>query len=130
MKILVIDDDSGMRYTLARVLSSGGHEVVTAEDGDRGMEAFRRLLPELVITDIFMPEQEGIETIRQIRRERPTAKIMAISGSISGDRFDVLEIARLLGADDALQKPFDAAELLNRVEQLQMSPRRSNGMAA
>ena len=86
MKILVIDDDSGMRYTLARVLSIGGHDVVTAEDGDRGMEAFRRLLPELVITDIFMPEQEGIETIRQIRRERPTAKIMAISGSISGDR--------------------------------------------
>jgi len=130
MKILVIDDDSGMRYTLTRVLTSGGHEVVTAEDGDRGMDAVRRLAPELVITDIFMPEQEGIETIRQIRRERPATKIMAISGSISGDRFDVLEIARLLGADDALQKPFDAAELLSRVQQLQTTPRRNEGLAA
>ena len=130
MKILVIDDDSGMRYTLARVLSTAGHDVITAEDGDRGMEAFRRLGPELVITDIFMPEQEGIETIRQIRRERPATKIMAISGSIGGDRFDVLEIARLLGADDALQKPFEAAELLSRVQQLQTSPRRDNGLAA
>jgi DNA-binding response OmpR family regulator len=130
MKILVIDDDSRMRYTLARVLGSGGHEVVTAENGNRGMAAFRRLGPELVITDIFMPEQEGIATIRQIRRERPAAKIMAISGSLGGDRFDVLDIARKLGADDALQKPFDAAELLNRVRLLNVSPAQNGNLAA
>ena len=73
MKILVIDDDYLVRYTLARILQSQGYEVVTAADGESGMTLFRSAAPDLVITDIIMPEQEGIETIRQRRRELPDA---------------------------------------------------------
>jgi DNA-binding response OmpR family regulator len=122
MKILVIDDDYLVRYTLARILQSQGYEVVTAADGESGMTVFRSAAPDLVITDIIMPEQEGIQTIRQMRRERPDAKIIAISGGSRFGDLDVLEIAIKLGADDAISKPFDAAELLSRVRQLHPLP--------
>jgi DNA-binding response OmpR family regulator len=118
MKILVIDDDDLICCTLARILSTQGHEVATASDGRRGMAAFRRVPPDLVITDIIMPEQEGIETIRQMRRERPQTKIVAISGAAGPDGFDILAMARRLGADDVLAKPFGAAELLGSVQRL------------
>jgi len=122
MKILVIDDDNLMRYTLARLLRSQGYEVVTAADGELGMTVFRSAAPDLVITDILMPEQEGIETIRLMRRERPAAKIIAISGGARLGDFDVLEMAHKLGADDVIRKPFDAGELLTRVRQLHPLP--------
>ena len=118
MKILVIDDDFLIRCTLARILESSGHEVATAADGRRGMAAFRSALPDLVITDILMPEQEGIETIRQMRRERPQTKIVAISGAGRPGGFDILSMARRLGADDVIAKPFGAEELLGSVHRL------------
>src|SRR5688572_20817471 len=105
MKILVIDDDNLMRYMLERILRSNGYEVVTAADGARGMAVFRSATPDLVITDILMPEQEGIETIRMMRRERPDAKIMAISGGTQLGDFDILSMAGKLGADDVMNKP-------------------------
>jgi len=115
MKILVIDDDYSVRYTLARILRGNGYEVVTAADGEQGMSVFRSDPPDLVITDIIMPNQEGIETIRHMRRERPDARIIAISGGGRFGNLDVLEIARKFGADEVMHKPFDAAELLSRV---------------
>ena len=118
MKILVIDDDLLIRCTLARILESCGHEVATAADGLRGMAAFRSAPPDLVITDILMPEQEGIETIRQMRRERPHTKIVAISGGGQPHGFDILTMARRLGADDVIAKPFGAEELLGSVGRL------------
>lgn len=122
MKILVIDDDYLVRSSLARLLRGKGYEVVTAADGERGMTEFRNAAPDLVITDIIMPEQEGIQTIRQMRRERPDAKIIAISGGPQFGDLDVLEIALKLGADKVIHKPFDAAELLSRVRQLHPLP--------
>jgi DNA-binding response OmpR family regulator len=130
MKILVIDDDYLMRYTMARILRGHGYEVVTAADGERGMTVFRGAAPDLVITDIIMPQQEGIETIRLMRRERPDAKIIAMSGGMQIGNLDVLEIARQLGADDVMHKPFDAAELLGRVRQLYAGPAQDGGVAA
>jgi DNA-binding response OmpR family regulator len=118
MKILVIDDEYFVRHTLARILRSDGNEVATAADGERGMAAFRDGVPDLVITDIIMPRREGIETIRAMRKERPDAKIIAITGDPGVGDYDVLSIARKLGADDVLRKPFDAAELLGRVRRL------------
>ncbi len=118
MKILVIDDEYFVRYTLARVLRSNGYEVLTAADGARGISAFRSARPDVVITDILMPEQEGIATIRQMRDERPEAKIIAISGACQVCDLDVLEIARKLGADDVIAKPLDAEQLLCRLQQL------------
>jgi two-component system chemotaxis response regulator CheY len=114
-KILVIDDDVIVRETIVQILEDGGYQVLSAEDGKRGMAAFRRERPDLVITDIIMPEQEGIQTITEIRGVKPDAKIIAISGGGRIGNTDFLKIARHLGAFDAIAKPFDPDDLLNRV---------------
>jgi CheY-like chemotaxis protein len=113
MKVLVIDDDHLVRYALSKVLSSYGYEVVTAADGKRGMIVLREEHPDVVVTDIIMPEQEGIDTIIQIRRERPGVKIIAISGGGRIRNIDFLEMAQSLGADEVLAKPFESEELLS-----------------
>ena len=130
MKILVIDDEYLVRYTLARILRSEGYEVVTAADGQRGMAAFREAPPDIVITDIIMPEQDGIATIRQMRRERPEIKIIAISGEVITGNFDVLAISRKLGADDVIGKPFEAKALLACLRGLENLPPRRDGEVA
>lgn len=114
-KILVIEDNAIVRNTVMRILESAGYHVITANDGLQGIGAFRRESPDLVISDIIMPEQEGIGTIRQIIGENPSAKIIAISGGGRIGNTDFLQIARKMGARDALPKPFDPDELLSRV---------------
>jgi DNA-binding response OmpR family regulator len=115
-KILVIDDDVMVRHTISKILRHGGHDVIMAEDGARGMAIFRKERPDLVITDIIMPEQEGIETITQIRREVHDAKIIAVSGGGRIGSADFLGMARKLGANDILAKPFLPEDLLGRVK--------------
>ena len=115
MKILVIDDDEGVRRTISRILHRGGHEVLTAEDGGRGMDLFLSERPEIVITDFFMPEHEGAETIVRMRRANPRIKIIAISGGGQIGGVEVLRIARSLGADEIIAKPFGAHELLGLI---------------
>ena len=122
MKILVIDDDHLVRYALSKILSSNGYEVVTASDGRRGMVVLRIEHPDVVITDIIMPEQEGIDTIIQIQRERPGVKIIAISGGGRIRNIDFLEMAQSLGADDVLAKPFEVDELLSCLIHLGLPP--------
>jgi CheY-like chemotaxis protein len=114
-KILVIDDDVIVRKTIIRLLEDGGYKVLSAEDGLRGMAMFRSERPDLVITDIIMPEQEGIQTIPEMRKAKPDATIIAISGSGSIGNIDFLRIAQHLGASDAVAKPFDPDDLLKRV---------------
>jgi CheY-like chemotaxis protein len=114
-KILVIEDNAIVRNTVSRILQSAGYEVVTANDGVQGFAAFRKEEPDLVISDIIMPEQEGIGTIRQILAEKPSAKIIAISGGGRIGNTDFLQIARKMGAVDALAKPFDPEDLLGRI---------------
>lgn len=118
-KILVIEDNPLVRTTLGRVLESEGYEIVMAADGGRGVEVFKKDEPDLVITDILMPEKDGIATIREIIEERPSAKIIAISG---GYRFfgttDLLELAHREGASEIIRKPFDPAELLQATQRL------------
>jgi CheY-like chemotaxis protein len=115
-KILVIDDDVIVRKTIIRLLEDGGYKVLSAEDGLRGMAMFRSEQPDLVITDIIMPEQEGIQTITEMRKAKPDAKIIAISGSARIGNLDFLKIAQALGAMDAIPKPFDSGELLTIVK--------------
>jgi CheY-like chemotaxis protein len=115
-KILVIDDDAIVRKTIVQLLEDDGYQVVSAEDGLRGMAMFRSEQPDLVITDIIMPEQEGIQTIAEMRKAMPDAKIIAISGSGRFSDADFLKMARSLGAMDIVSKPFDADELLTIVE--------------
>jgi DNA-binding response OmpR family regulator len=115
-KILVIDDDSAVRFTLKRILVREGFEVVDAPDGRKGIELFQLDPPDLVITDIIMPEQEGIETIVVLKNTCPYAPIIAISGGGRIGNEDLLRMAARLGADAILHKPFGEAELLDIVK--------------
>lgn len=113
--VLVIDDSASVRLTVRRMLEAEQFNVITAANGREGVELFRARQPELVITDIIMPEQEGIETILQMRREQPDAKIIAISGGGRIGNTNFLSIARRVGADDTLAKPFKREQLLRVV---------------
>jgi CheY-like chemotaxis protein len=114
-KILVIDDDVVVRETITEILLDVGYQVVSAEDGRRGLRIFRSERPDLVITDIIMPEKEGIQTIMEMRAERPDAKIIAISGGGRIGNTDFLKIARQIGAADVIAKPFDPDDFLGCV---------------
>ena len=116
--ILVVDDQKELRAMVRRVLSEAGYEVAEAEDGAVGLAAFRARPPALVITDIIMPEREGIEVIATIKRERPAVKVLAMSGGGRTHVMDFLAIARKVGADATLEKPFRKSDLLARVAEL------------
>jgi DNA-binding response OmpR family regulator len=113
--ILVIDDDPLARELIARALRREGHEPLLAPDGRRGLALFRDAAPDLVITDIIMPDTEGIETIREMRGLRPDAKIIAISGGGLLPRGDLLSLAAKFGASEIMAKPFEPAELLAQI---------------
>ncbi|MEQ8344621.1 MAG: response regulator [Sneathiellaceae bacterium] len=122
-RILLIDDDNLVRESLAMHLQDAGHEVVQAADGRAGIDAFRTGRFDLVITDLFMPEVEGIETIRLLRQDNAEVPIVAITGGPSlpagsGQRAmpDYLRMARALGATDIVQKPFSLRQLIGLVE--------------
>ena len=112
MKVLVIDDDAGMRFTIARILRSGGYEVEMADGGEHGLALFRKDRPDLVICDLIMPHRSGIETIVQIRCESPAMKIIAISGGDQVMNADGLATALESGANEVIVKPFHAEEML------------------
>lgn len=116
--ILIIDDDDALRATMRKILERAGHEVRDAADGDRGLKIFREEGPDLVITDIIMPEKEGIETIQELREEDPELPILAVSGGGRADPSEPLTDAMLLGADETLAKPFGVDELREMVERL------------
>lgn len=116
--ILVIDDDSAVREVIREILAQEGHAVTIAENG---REAVRRLADasfDLVITDLIMPEQEGIETITEIRQRDGDIPILAISGGGRLGPGDYLETARYMGADATLAKPFGRQELLAVIKRL------------
>jgi DNA-binding response OmpR family regulator len=115
-KILVIDDDKLIRSMVSQTLIAQGYEVIEAGDGNEGVDLYCSSNPDLVITDIIMPEKEGLETIKEIRDRSPQARILAISGGGRLGTMDFLQIARKLGADRILHKPFDPDELLDMVE--------------
>jgi DNA-binding response OmpR family regulator len=121
-KILVIDDDVEVRGLITEILEQHGFEVLDAPDGRRGVEAFLAERPDLVITDMMMPHKDGIETIMDIHRSEPGAKIMAISGAGARTSFDVLSVARKLGACDTMKKPFKARDLIEHVHHCLTAP--------
>ena len=114
--ILVIDDEQMLRRTLRALLERAGHTVVEAEDGDQGLAQFDVQMPDLVLTDIIMPNREGVETIGELRRRAPKTPIIAMSGggSRGGDLF--LTLAEQLGASATLTKPIRQAELIAAVD--------------
>jgi DNA-binding response OmpR family regulator len=114
-RILVVDDEAGVRGFLRAVLKQGGCEVIEAADGKQALQEVRAGQVDLVITDLVMPEQEGLETIRALRREAPGVGIIAISGAFAGQ---FLKVAQLLGADAALSKPVSNELLLAKVAEV------------
>ena len=118
MRIMVIDDDDQMRVLLRQVMEWAGYEVVEAEDGREGMQIQRRQPADLVITDLIMPEQEGLETIGLLRKEFPRTRIIAISGGGRIGPEAYLPAAQELGADRVFSKPFDVRELAGAVKEL------------
>ena len=117
-KILVIDDDALIRRMINGMLTAAGHRVFEAENGIEGMKRFHAESPAVVITDILMPEQEGIATIRQIRAAGLGTAVIAISGGGQEAGSNFLKMAGQLGADAILPKPFRADELLALVNQV------------
>lgn len=120
MDILVIDDEPQLRRVIARVLTKLGYVIHEASNGNEGLEIFRRLAPALVICDIVMADGEGIETIREMRRQSPSTPILAISGGSATSLY--LRSALALGASAALGKPFRSAELIAMVGNLLGEP--------
>ena len=117
-RVLVIEDSNVVRQTVERSLAGAGYSVVAARDGSEGMQRWREAPPDLVITDIMMPQRDGIETIMEIRRLSPHAKILAMTGFRHTGSVDFSEMLRNLGADDVLTKPFASEALLAKVESM------------
>jgi DNA-binding NtrC family response regulator len=126
--ILVIDDDEAVRYAIRRAFREEDFTVALAADGGQGLKLLDTVSPALVITDLIMPEKEGLETIRELRKRRPDLPIIAISGGGRLVGCDFLDVARKLGASEALVKPFEPEQLIeaaNRQLQHATSPGRS-----
>ncbi len=122
--VLVIDDDEAVRYAIRRVMQEEGFATALAANGQEGLKLLDRVSPVLVITDIIMPEKEGLETIIALRKRRPDLPIVAISGGGRVVDGNYLEIARSLGANEVLAKPFEPEELI-AVLNRQIRPRAS-----
>ena len=121
--ILLVDDDDLVRDSLAIALEDAGHQVVAATNGDEGLKALARETFDLVVLDMLMPEREGIETIREIRKTNLSIPVLAISGGDKTGWSDYLRMASVLGANDTLAKPFTASELVLRVDRLLNVPK-------
>jgi two-component system cell cycle response regulator CpdR len=117
-KILIIDDEPYILLMLKKMLERAGYEVDLASNGREGMELFEKDSADLVITDIIMPDKEGLEIILEMKKQRPELKIIAISGGGRISPESYLECARHFGAEKVFQKPFRQKELVSAVRQL------------
>jgi YesN/AraC family two-component response regulator len=118
-RILIIDDDALVRQVFRDWLESRGHEVIEAENGNVGLMLYKQHPAEIVITDIVMPDKEGIETIRELRRDFPDAKIIAVSGGgqlMPGST--CLTLAEGLGVQRTLLKPVNCLQLADTISEL------------
>ena len=117
-RILVIDDDAQLRKMLRKTLENAGYMMIEAPDGVAGAKLFREDPADLVITDIVMEEGGGLETIMSLRRDFPNVKILAISGGGKVVKVDFLSMAKSIGAQLTLEKPFGQQGLLDAVQKV------------
>lgn len=115
-RVLVIDDEPDLRELIRELLDDAGYEVVEAANGREGVARFAEAPTDLVITDIMMPEQDGIQTVIELRRTRPSTKIIAISGGGPARNLDFLQFAKRVGAVEVLVKPFTNDQLVGAVK--------------
>src|SRR5256712_14100735 len=116
-KVLVVDDEAVLVETIAYNLEQAGYQVITAADGASALEAARRESPDLIILDIMLPEMDGLEVCRELRRESNTATTPILMLTAKGDEIDKV-VGLEVGADDYVTKPFGRRELLARVRAL------------
>ncbi|MFZ5623262.1 MAG: response regulator [Gemmatimonadota bacterium] len=121
-RILVVDDEPGLRDVIRRGLERAGHAVLLAGDGDAGLRLYEQQGADLVILDIFMPERDGIDLMLRLRAAVPQPKIIAMSGGGRRQHVDVLGDATLLGAARTFMKPFAIRELVAAVDALLNNP--------
>lgn len=117
-RVVVIDDNPAICDILSKVLTREGHLVETASDGVRGEALVLEAHTDLVVTDIIMPNREGLETIIALKKARPELRIIAISGGGRMRKLDVLQLAERIGADRVLEKPLDRQAFLAAVAEL------------
>lgn len=117
-RLLVVDDNEDMRQSMKRLLEHFGYEVRVAANGRLALEMQRKQPSDVMITDIFMPETDGLETINQFREAFPGIKIIAMSGGGASLEADYLSTASVVGADAVLRKPFSKESLLQALEKL------------
>ena len=117
-RFLIMDDEEAMREVMRMVLEEDGHEVEEASNGVAGLEMFRARPADVVVTDLIMPKKDGIETIRDLRREFPNVKIVAVSGRGGLQINANLERARRIGADVTIQKPCEPRDIRDAVRSL------------
>jgi DNA-binding response OmpR family regulator len=123
-RVLVIDDDKLFVKLMVHALQEHSHVVESAADGSAGLRAFMAAPFDVVVCDMLMPEQEGVETIRQLRQHNANVRILAISSGLRrSPSIDILHVASQFGADTTLQKPFKLSQLVAAVEQLVSQPK-------
>jgi CheY-like chemotaxis protein len=120
-EVLVADDDPGMRHALKLALEAAGYRVRVAADGAQAFSLQHDHPADVLITDIFMPENDGFEAIDRFRSSFPATKIIAISGDAKRARLEYLPVAALIGVDATLKKPFNSAQLLRALQSLDAS---------
>ena len=117
-KILVIDDEPVIRVLLRQLFEKRSYTVFEASDGAEGLDLYRKENPDVVVTDLIMPEEEGLSVIKKIKKIKPDANIIAISGGGLGSAEVYLKLAKSMGAQYVFQKPFDDKEMLSTVENM------------
>jgi CheY-like chemotaxis protein len=120
--ILVVDDEPGIRELLCMMLEAAGHTVVAAEDGVQAPKVLATHPVQVIITDLLMPERDGLEFITEVRKKYPAIKIIAMSGGGHIARDSYLRIAKNFGAHFLLEKPFSQSGVLNAIEAVQKMP--------
>ena len=113
--IMIVDDHADLLESMSEALEFAGHKVVTACNGSQALHLVSSSVFDLIITDLIMPEKEGLETIRELRRHYPSLRIIAMSGSLGRHRECMLHMANLFGAVQTLDKPFSEQVLLTTV---------------
>ena len=117
-RILVMDDDALLRAAIRVALEAAGYDVLEAADGDVGLRLYHEHGADLVLVDIFMPNRDGLEVIRDLRAARPQLKILAVSGGGQTGQIEILKAATALGASRTLRKPFEPRHLLSAIRDL------------
>jgi DNA-binding response OmpR family regulator len=119
---MVVDDNTSMREAVCEMLQQSGYETVSVENGRFAAQIHRSEPVDLIITDLFMPDTDGLELIYQFRHEFPNVKIIAVSGGGSRGLVELLSVAKKMGAQRALMKPFAWEELLAAVQEMLDEP--------